>query len=294
MVSSRNTHKKTRNTHKKTRNTHKKTRNTHKKTRNTHKKTRNTHKKTRNTHKKTRNTHKKIKHTRHINTHKHIGGNPDAVYYNDITNVLGDDYHHVVIDTGKGYSIIPKITVKVSDYTMPDEPNTMTLYNIEYKIQYINPQTNTEVSDFYINTQFNLDEGMKKLFMSDQMTFKIHPLYFLFFQGTRDSNVSSCPSMGIHVEDEFLGLGLARYMIQIAIYAMDKITEENTLQKYFGLPLNEQIFAIDGDGSDGFWDNIGMVEHRAGYHYSGSLPLRCVGMEKIITIGSMRKWAFSK
>lgn len=235
---------------------------------------------------------KSIRRGKNTRIKKYKGGNKNIDLEEDITSVLGDNYRHMVIDTGKGYSVNPKITASVKGFHN-DVKNT-TDYSVNLKTLFINPNTNEEIAEFSVDTQMEFDENTRKMFMNDDGTFKLNPLYLLFFQGNKNSRVSSCPSMGISVEDDYQGLGLARFIIQMAVYTLDAIIDNTLLQQYFGLPLNEQIFAIDGDGSDGFWDRIGMVEHRAGYDYTGNIPLRCVGMEKVITVGALRKWAYAK
>lgn len=210
----------------------------------------------------------------------------------DISNII-EKYHDYMVIKNKKHLLIPKITVSFYGYYHNDETKETIIYNVALEIQYINSETNKIISEFSIHTQMEFDTDLQKMFIHHDKL-KLHPLYFIFFQGTRNSKISSFPSMSINVDDDFQGIGLARFMIQMCIFTLDNVIDNTIIQKYFGLPLNEQILAIDGDASDGFWDKIGMIGHRGGYNYNGYIPLRCVGMEKIITIHKLRQWAYSK
>ena len=90
--------------------------------------------------------------------------------------------------------------------------------------------------------------------------------------------------MGIRIEDEkYTGKGYSRGLIR-------------TLCKYIlqeGYPSirKEQLLFIDVDASVGFWDKVGMREHRYGLDYSGNRNVEGAGYEKMITFGDLCKWA---
>jgi hypothetical protein len=173
---------------------------------------------------------------------------------------------------------------------------------VTLRVEYLENRFNEQVAEFTIETDVPMTEELKNLFIirhngKDKLVF--HPLYFLFYQGSKDlPGEYSCPSMGIHVEDEYEGLGFARNMIKLALISMQNIIDNRILdnpENNFGGPLDSQIIAIDGDGSGGFWEHIGMYEDaKSGYSYVGRQQRRCDGMEKIIPIVKMYNWAFFK
>lgn len=216
----------------------------------------------------------------------------------DITHVLRNQYHHLVIDVGDKTiykTIYPRIIASTTSFY--NYFTNKMVHTVYLTASFINPcskNKNNEIAEFKIQTQMEFDQGLTNLFTTKTGSFKMHPLHLLFFQGAVDSTIVSCPSMSIHVDEEYQKHGLARFLIQMAIYALEKIIDDGILEKYFGLPLNEQILAIDADASAGFWDKIGMTTHRSGYDYNGVIPRRGLGMEKIITFSALRKWAYSK
>lgn len=194
-------------------------------------------------------------------------------------------------------TFIPKITILSQrayhkEFTM----------SISLIVEYIRSDNNKQIAEFKIMTDVPMTKKSKELFVvrhdnTDKLVF--HPIHFLFFQGTNDlTHIQSCPSMGIHVEDEYVGTGFARNMIKLALIALQNITNNTILndpENNFGGSLENQIISIDADASNGFWEYIGMYEDpRSGYDYAGKQKRRCIGMEKIISIVKMYNWAFSK
>jgi GNAT superfamily N-acetyltransferase len=95
-------------------------------------------------------------------------------------------------------------------------------------------------------------------------------------------------SMEINIDEEYQGHGYAKQMIRKMI--------ENIKRDYKNI-RDDQLLGIDGDGSDGFWDKIGMYEGRYGYdtlHESNRARNReTYGQEKITTIRGLIKFARS-
>lgn len=89
--------------------------------------------------------------------------------------------------------------------------------------------------------------------------------------------------MKIFLEDELQGLGLTRVMMRFMI--------ENIYRDYPNI-RRDQILAIGGDGSGGFWDKIGMYDHRYGYDRSTPRDIEGAGYEKIITFQELENFAF--
>ena len=91
-------------------------------------------------------------------------------------------------------------------------------------------------------------------------------------------------SMRINIEEKYQGFGYSKIMIR---YMIDKI--------YVDIPnMNgEQMLFIDADGSDGFWDRIGMLESkRYGFDRNPSYANReGAGYEKYITINNIYKFS---
>lgn len=191
----------------------------------------------------------------------------------------------------------PKITV-----TTERSYNSEFSLNVTLKVEYIESNFNNQVAEFKIETDVPMKEPLKDLFIirhnnNDKLVF--HPVHFLFYQGSSDvPDSQSCPSMGIYVNEAYEGIGFARNMIKLALITLQNLTNNSILsdpENNFGGSLESQIVSIDGDGSGGFWEHIGMYEDaKAGYDYTGKQQRRCIGMEKIIPIIKMYNWAFSK
>ena len=92
-------------------------------------------------------------------------------------------------------------------------------------------------------------------------------------------NLGHTMDMTIYLDDDFQGKGLARSMM--------KYLFKNS-ESYFGsIPLEQNIY-IDADGSDGFWDWIGMKPNIR--TYNTVRELRGKGFEKFISYGNLRNW----
>lgn len=173
---------------------------------------------------------------------------------------------------------------------------------VTLRVEYLESIYNEQVAEFTVETNVPMTEQLKNLFIinhngKDKLVF--HPVYFIFYQGSSDlPNEQPCPSMGIHVEENYEGIGFARNMIKLALIALKNIINNQILsdpENNFGGSLDQQVISIDGDGSGGFWEHIGMYEDKkAGYDYEGRQERRCIGMEKIIPVIKMYNWAFSK
>lgn len=104
---------------------------------------------------------------------------------------------------------------------------------------------------------------------------------------TIKGNFNETLSMEIYLDDNLQGFGLSKLMIGMMCYYIEK---ENI--------RTDQFFAIDGDGSDGFWDNIGMVfNNRCGYDRISTkyTQLReTFGYEKIITFSDLSYWSLKR
>jgi len=79
--------------------------------------------------------------------------------------------------------------------------------------------------------------------------------------------------VSISIDEKYQGFGYSRLMWR---YMFD-----NCLSEY---PIRyDQLFFIDADASDGYWDHIGFVSNRYGYDYNGKRDLEGKGYEKVIT-----------
>ena len=105
-------------------------------------------------------------------------------------------------------------------------------------------------------------------------------------------------SMSISIDEELQGNGFARLLIRYMAYYL---IED-------GIAFTQKLF-IDGDGSDGFWDSIGMIENPYGYDFDNmdisvnDLHVYTIegqtvsfiegkGYEKVITLEELCRWAF--
>ena len=104
---------------------------------------------------------------------------------------------------------------------------------------------------------------------------------------TIKGNFNETITMEIYLDDNLQGFGLSKLMIGMLCYYIEK---ENI--------RTDQFFAIDGDGSNGFWDNIGMVfNNRCGYDRISTkyTQLReTFGYEKIITFSDLSYWSLKR
>jgi hypothetical protein len=97
-------------------------------------------------------------------------------------------------------------------------------------------------------------------------------------------------SLTISIEDDYNGISfqghqLARLLITSMIYELKK------LEKYLNLNPN-LILSIDGDGSGGFWDKIGMEYNR--YEERFNRPnINYRGYQKTITLQKLSQWALN-
>jgi hypothetical protein len=90
-------------------------------------------------------------------------------------------------------------------------------------------------------------------------------------------------SMTISLEDEVKGQGWSTKMIRLMV--------EN-IKKDYPRIRRDQLLFIDADGSEGFWDHIGMVENsRYGYDYRGHRTIEGQGYEKVITFQELENFA---
>jgi hypothetical protein len=99
-------------------------------------------------------------------------------------------------------------------------------------------------------------------------------------------NSGNTISMNISIEDEYQKRGLSRLMVgSLLKYCLEL---DPTIRK-------DQLLTIDGDGSGGFWEIIGMKQGRYSYmnenRASTKLNHETVGYEKEITFSDLSFWA---
>jgi hypothetical protein len=97
-------------------------------------------------------------------------------------------------------------------------------------------------------------------------------------------------SLTISIEDDYNGISfqghqLARLLITSMIYELKKLEKK--------LNLNPNlVLSIDGDGSGGFWDKIGMEYNR--YEERFNRPnINYRGYQKTITLQKLSQWALN-
>lgn len=221
----------------------------------------------------------------------------------DLTNVLSNvspNFEDFAVVLKNGIRLYPHISLDIHE-KLHQNP-CVSLYGFVFKSHLYHESQNNVIGEFEVKTDVVLTPQMKAIFINDDGSFKIHPIHpihFLFSHGIKGIQALTCPSMGISVSDDVDSSGvslyqsnnLARIVIQLALYAFEILTDNAILTRYFGGSLNTQILAIDGDGSGGFWEAMGMAEHRAGYDYNGRIAYRCGGMEMTIDYMKMRRWA---
>lgn len=81
--------------------------------------------------------------------------------------------------------------------------------------------------------------------------------------------------MNIFVEDKYVGMGLAKKLIQNMVY---------NLKEHYPNIRKDQLLFIDTDASNGFWEHIGMKNNR---YYDGNRDVEGRGYEKHITYQSL-------
>jgi len=98
-------------------------------------------------------------------------------------------------------------------------------------------------------------------------------------------------SLSIYLEDgeepprpNIRGLGLSQLMVGLLLDKCNKLYPELR---------GDQILSIDGDGSGGFWEIVGLKEGRYGYmtDRQTNLKVESVGMESHITVTDFSQWA---
>ena len=113
---------------------------------------------------------------------------------------------------------------------------------------------------------------------------------YFSFEGKQTNNTlfnsGNTISMNISIEDDYQKRGLSRLMVASLLkYCLEQIP---TIRK-------DQLLTIDGDGSGGFWEHIGMKEGRYSYmrdeRATTKLNHETVGFEKEITFSDLSFWA---
>lgn len=90
-------------------------------------------------------------------------------------------------------------------------------------------------------------------------------------------------SMTISLEDEVKRQGWSTKMIKFMV--------QNIKRDYPQIRADQMLF-IDADGSEGFWDHIGMMQNsRYGYDYTGRRHVEGRGYEKSITFQELENFA---
>ena len=156
------------------------------------------------------------------------------------------------------------------------------MYSVHFCDKFKNKKYNKEISIFYsfkkINNTFErtIYLTLKNGSIIGEFSIEGNGLNHQFDSGETNS-------MRISIEDPYQGFGYTKIMIKLMI---DKIYED--IPKMNG----EQMLFIDGDGSDGFWDKIGMQESkRYGYDRIPKYASReGAGYEKFITINNIYKF----
>jgi len=213
----------------------------------------------------------------------------------DITHLLGTvgDASAFNIPMSETIVLTPKVLVSID---ANQEENGDTIRTIKLGVFFYNslngeydPYEN-QASDFTIENRVLMTQEMEGYLANKYGNY--HPLNMLFFPNfEKTDRTLSVPSLGISIEDEFQGLNLARIMIQVAIFMLENTVNNEMLQDITGENLHEQILSIDGDGSGGFWEHMGMFDHRYGYNRDTAHKLKGVGMELITKVCIMRFWA---
>jgi hypothetical protein len=91
-------------------------------------------------------------------------------------------------------------------------------------------------------------------------------------------------SLTISIDDDYQSKGYSRMLLK------ELVTKMKT-----NYPIrSDQMFFIDADASNGFWDHIGMKYNRYGYDYHGKRNLEGKGYEKVIILTELEKWIDKK
>ena len=113
---------------------------------------------------------------------------------------------------------------------------------------------------------------------------------YFSFEGKQANNIlfnsGNTISMNINIEDDYQKRGLSKLMVSSLLkYCLE---QNSCIRK-------DQLLTIDGDGSGGFWEHIGMKEGRYSYmrdeRAMTKLNHETVGYEKEITFSDLSFWA---
>jgi hypothetical protein len=116
---------------------------------------------------------------------------------------------------------------------------------------------------------------------------------YFSIEGNQTNNIlfnsGNTISMNISIEDEYKKRGLSRLMVSSLLKYCLK--QDPFIRK-------DQLLTIDGDGSGGFWEHIGMKQGRYSYMSNEravtKLNHETVGYEKEITFSDLSFWALGK
>lgn len=88
--------------------------------------------------------------------------------------------------------------------------------------------------------------------------------------------------MTIFLEPRHTGKGLSKKMMKYLFECSENI---------FGKIPNDHNIYIDADGSDWFWNKIGMKENT---NYTSEQDEEGAGYEKVISYGELKEWLYNK
>jgi len=134
-----------------------------------------------------------------------------------------------------------------------DTPNLKTTHQITHMVVLTDDQNNT-IGEFKIIAQCNQKNGC--------------------------FGTGATHSMSISLDDSFQKKGLSKKMIKHMVDNIRNVTPE-------------QLFFIDTDASEGFWDHIGM-KINPHYNYTENTKAEGEGYEKMITFQELKKFATSQ
>jgi hypothetical protein len=144
-------------------------------------------------------------------------------------------------------------------------------------------------NNFNINSETNLNENYL-IYVSYLLNENNEQIGYFSFEGKQTNNMlfnsGNTISMNISIEDEYQKRGLSRLMVaSLLTYCLE---QDPFIRK-------DQLLTIDGDGSGGFWEIIGMKEGRYSYMNDiravTKLNHETVGYEKEITFSDLSFWA---
>lgn len=92
-------------------------------------------------------------------------------------------------------------------------------------------------------------------------------------------------SLTISIDDDLQGRGISTLLIKTMV---------DFCKTIYPNIRHDQLLFIDGDGSGGFWEHIGMKPNRYGYNYRGHRQLEGRGYEKVITFRELQNYCFRK